>query len=194
MAVLVGLLVFVGQPQAAVVIDFDSLTGSGDVYRGFTYVEDGYTLSNLASLNFRSVHPGSSRYTGSVSFFNATVSGVTQMTRTAGGGGPFDLLSIDLAELNASKVADVKFTGNLSGGGTVTQTFTLDGIAFAVETFDFTGFTNLQSVTWVQQSPYHQFDNIVVQNAIPEPSTLAALGGLLGIGLIGRWWKRRKVA
>jgi len=28
--------------------------------------------------------------------------------------------------------------------------------------------------------------------AVPEPSTLAALGGLLGMGLIGRSWRRRK--
>jgi len=27
--------------------------------------------------------------------------------------------------------------------------------------------------------------------AVPEPSTLAALGGLLGMGLIGRWWRRQ---
>jgi len=28
--------------------------------------------------------------------------------------------------------------------------------------------------------------------AVPEPSTLAALSGLLGMGLVGRWWRRRK--
>jgi len=30
--------------------------------------------------------------------------------------------------------------------------------------------------------------------AIPEPTTFAALSGLLGMGLIGRWWRRRKAA
>jgi len=29
-------------------------------------------------------------------------------------------------------------------------------------------------------------------NAVPEPSNLAALGGLLGMALIGRWWRRRR--
>jgi hypothetical protein len=29
--------------------------------------------------------------------------------------------------------------------------------------------------------------------AVPEPSTLVALTGLLGMGLIGHWWRRRKV-
>lgn len=33
-----------------------------------------------------------------------------------------------------------------------------------------------------------------VLTAVPEPSTLAALGGLLGMGVIGRWWRRRKAA
>lgn len=28
--------------------------------------------------------------------------------------------------------------------------------------------------------------------AIPEPSTLAALGGLIGMGLVGGWWRRRR--
>ena len=66
-AITMCLLVCTQPSQAAVIVDFDSLTGSGDVDRGHAYVEDGYTLSNSASLPFRSVHPGSPRYTGSVS-------------------------------------------------------------------------------------------------------------------------------
>jgi len=38
--------------------------------------------------------------------------------------------------------------------------------------------------------PVH-LDNLSA-NVVPEPSTLAALGGLLGMGLIGRWWRRRR--
>ena len=30
------------------------------------------------------------------------------------------------------------------------------------------------------------------EGTVPEPTTLAALSGLLGMGLIGRWWRRRK--
>jgi len=36
------------------------------------------------------------------------------------------------------------------------------------------------------------YNAIATFNPVPEPSTLAALAGLLGMGLIGRWWRRRK--
>jgi formylglycine-generating enzyme required for sulfatase activity len=35
---------------------------------------------------------------------------------------------------------------------------------------------------------------IASSQAIPEPSTLASLGGLLGMGMIGAWWRRRRKA
>jgi hypothetical protein len=41
-------------------------------------------------------------------------------------------------------------------------------------------------------------DDISIQSSrettIPEPSILVGLAGLLGMGLIGRWWRRRKAA
>jgi len=38
------------------------------------------------------------------------------------------------------------------------------------------------------------FVNALRLSKVPEPSTLAALSGLLGMGLISRWWRRRKGA
>ena len=35
---------------------------------------------------------------------------------------------------------------------------------------------------------------LVSDAPVPEPSTLAALSGLLVMGLIGRWWRRKKAA
>jgi PKD repeat protein len=46
----------------------------------------------------------------------------------------------------------------------VTQTFTLDGIAFGQQTFVFDGFTDLIRVEWNGGTP-HQFDNIVLDSA-----------------------------
>jgi len=34
----------------------------------------------------------------------------------------------------------------------------------------------------------------ITATAIPEPSTLTALSGLLGMGILGRWWRRRRAA
>lgn len=101
------------------------------------------------------------RYSGSTALFSNPISGVTTLTQV--GPGAFNLTSIDLAELNGNNVANVTFVGNYQAGGTTTQTFTLDGAAFAAQTFAFnSSWTGLSSVTWTQVDPYHQFDNIVV--------------------------------
>ena len=95
----------------------------------------------------------------------------------------------------------VTFTGNLVGGGTVTQKVALLGNT-SFQTVDFSGFTNLLSVTWAQSSAgdsaLNQFDNIVVDGApapadVPEPASIALLGlGLAGILAMARKNASRK--
>jgi len=58
------------------------------------------------------------------------------------------------------------------------------------QTFSFSGFTNLTSVTWSNDPMYHQFDNIYV-TAVPEPESYAML--LAGIGLMGVIARRRRL-
>lgn len=175
----------------AAVIDFQSLEHVDNVNKdeGFTYSEDGFTLTEEnMNQGFHTFGTLESRYSGSTALFNDTIGGVTKLVKD--GGGVFDLNSIDLAELNGNRVATVTFTGNLSGGGTVTQSFTLDGNAFAPETFSFVGFTNLVSVTWGQDSPFHQFDNIVLDEnlaPVPVPASLPlVLTALAGLGFASR--------
>ena len=72
--------------------------------------------------------------------FENTPNGVTELAQT--GGGSYLLGSIELAKLNGPSVVNVTFAGNLTGGGTVTQTFTLAGLPGA-ETFTFTGFNRV---------------------------------------------------
>ncbi|MEM9410544.1 MAG: hypothetical protein AAGA30_05490, partial [Planctomycetota bacterium] len=82
--------------------------------------------------------------------------------------------AIDLAEFTTStgpSTAAVTFTGIKTTGGIASQTFVLDGSAFAPQQFIFgDDFSDLVAVVWLQSSPGHQFDNINV-TAIPEPTS-----------------------
>ena len=64
----------------------------------------------------------------------------------------------------ATSPISVTFTGRKLDGTTVTQVHSTTGGSFAPETFPFVGFTDLLEVTWTQQTPFHQFDNIVVSS------------------------------
>ncbi len=107
----------------------------------------------------------------------------------------FDLLSVDLAEYSSvrSDPVTVQFVGYRWDGGTVSTSFTTDGIIDGTgpladfETFhfgpEFNGLTRVEIPTFGWS-----LDNLVV--AVPEPSVWALF--LLGGGLLGvRWCKQR---
>ena len=182
----------------AVVIDFDPLahTGTGPVNIGTTYTEDGFTLtadsaSTTANDTFYAHGTSSDLYRGSTALFHGADNGVTVLTRSDGGS--FNLLSIELAELNRVGTEyniDVTFTGVLAAGGTVIQSFNLDNVAAmgsGFQKFTFPGiFQNLVSVSWLEAPDYHQFDKIEVA-AIPVPPAVWLFGsGLLGLIGIAR--------
>jgi len=198
-------LCFAGQAHAQVTLDFEFLPNSsgGTVHQGATVSQNGFTLTDITNSDrLYSVAPDSldtTNYTGSVALFNNSGAGITTLTQD--NGNPFVLQSIDIGNLLyqsfAPLQAEVTFIGNVQGGGTVTQTFT-HGANDSLETVVFgSDFANLESVSFAQDFPSNQFDNIVLGGpavaATPEPGSVALL---VGMGMSGASFvlrrKRRK--
>ena len=176
-----------------IIIDFEALkhVDTKVVSIGNTYSEKGFTLTETGDNGFATFGTLERRFSGSTALFDETAGGITTLVKD--GGGSFNLKSIDLAELNGNGAVSVTFTAVQNGGGTASQTFTTDGIAFGAETFAFSSaFGAITSLSFVQVSPYHQFDNIRfgTLSAVPEPSSLAMLGIAAAAGLVAI--RRRK--
>jgi hypothetical protein len=146
--------------------------------------------------------PTSPNYAGEVgllTFAPATSPPDNVITLTQDNGKAFALTSIDLARnFPFDPAPTVTFTGTLAGGGKVVESFTVTtpvGTA-AFQTFDFTGFGDVTSVSWGQpqlSDGIHQFSNVVLNTAAitPEPASLVLLSAGLA-GLAGYGWRRRK--
>ena len=154
---------------STMVIDFESLRIDGasltDV--GSSYIEDDFTISKAIQdgINLYSINSGDYRWNGSTSLLNNTPNGT--ITLTQNGGGTFSLNSIDLDSLNGSYQVSVNFVGTKSDNSNIYAHFDSDSTK-GFQTFNFTEFTDLISVSWVQEPSYHQFDNIVVALQIDE--------------------------
>ncbi|MDF5708650.1 MAG: hypothetical protein PUP90_13430 [Nostoc sp. S4] len=183
--------------QALTVIDFESLAqpGDGTTDQGFSYTEDGYTLTNtnINQFPFATFNTGKSRYLGSTALYNNSIDGTTVLTRNDGG--IFDLLSIDLGELNEPfESSTVTFVGTKADNSVISNSFNLNGVK-GFQTFAFTDFTNLVSTSWQQIAPFHQFDNIVVSDittkSVPETASVLGLLSFAALGA-GSALKRKK--
>ena len=212
MKTIIGLLTattmsIVGSSALATTIDFEGLAASINGQEAVTglpgdpsdnsYGESGFTFTTSSTTNNLAIWGTlSSNYFGSTALWNGDGTGTFGVTTlTMDGGGAFDLLSIDIAELySGSGSANVTFTGALSGGGTVTQSFTSDGVSAtgnvsSFETVTFSGFNNLVSVNWLQNSPFHQFDNVTVA-PVPLPAAFSLL--LMSLGGLALFRRRTK--
>lgn len=165
------------------------------------YVSQGFTLTSSSGgfvFNSPDTGNGSSQPIGNNPFY-AGANGLAAfspatITLTQTSGEPFSLISIDLARnFEFDPAPTVTFTGTLAGGGTVSETFMVTTppppSAPAFQTFNFTGFTGLTSVSWDQGAPaqgLHQFTNVTLSTGVvPEPSALILL--TLGVPLTLIW-------
>jgi len=164
------------------------------------YMSQGFTLTSTSGgfvFNSPDTGNGSSQPIGNNPFY-AGANGLAAfspatITLSQTSGEPFSLLSIDLARnFEFDPAPTVTFTGTLAGGGTVSETFTVTtppGPPASFQTFDFTGFTGLSSVSWDQPvftQGLHQFTNITLSTGVvPEPSALTLL--VLGLAPALAW-------
>jgi len=201
-----------GTPAKAVLLNFQDIPipGGTDSAPFFTYTNSGFTLT---AINPPTGFLSGFQAHGPNSIFFAGAIGVTAFPPASGpdnvinliqdNGDPFSLLSIDLARNFAFDPApSVTFTGTRSGGDIVTETFTVTipvGTS-AFQSFDFAGFTDLESVTWEQPvlaAGLHQFTNIelvAAPAAVPEPSIwLLVATGLVILAAFGLRRQRRNL-
>jgi hypothetical protein len=192
-AALLALCGWAAPVRADVIVDFRDLAIPGETFLSFftPYESQGFRLTATdpstgfsAGFQARGANAGGffAGDRGLAAFSPATSpDNIIELTRIDGD--PFDLLSIDLArDFLFDPAPTVIFTGSLVGGGTVSQTFTVTtppGVA-ALQTFAFTGFTDLLSVSWGQPpvaNGRHQFADVTLDVAatVPTPATLLLL-------------------
>ncbi len=157
-----------GEAPRSGVIDFQALEHHDALVatQGATYDEEGYRLEHIGGASLASFGTQEGRYPQSTAMFNNAVNGVTRLAKI--NGAAFDLIEMQIAELNAANPAPVNFTGFKQGGGQVAHNVNLDGNGpqNGLQRFVFPNtFTNLTHVEWRQESPFHQFDEIIARDA-----------------------------
>ena len=185
-------------PAAAqTTLNFGSFTAgsaaTGNQYVGTSYDTQGFTLAS--NVNFYAQNGSGPFGDGETSLYS---NGGGSTTLTQDNGHAFTLDAIDLGPYAGNNDGTfyggpVTFLGTRVGGGTVTVTENVTSAAY--QTFIFTGFTHLTSLTFLGSggSSRPLFDNVVLTpdaGAAPEPPQAAGLGvtafGILGLLLRAR--------
>jgi len=196
LATSVASAVFLSSEANAVTITFDDIAARGAVV-GQSYVSEGFKLLGAGQgaqpAQFYVYNEGRTEWTGSPGLTLFAVGGRIELSRLDGG--TFALQSIDLARGDSNRgLVPVGFTGYRQAGGTVQATYVFhDSIAGRLETFSFgDAFRGLTSMVWYQGAEWHQFDNIRIASAVPEPGpALLSIAGLLAVAVAARRKQRQ---
>ena len=185
-------VLFSSTAAQAVVLDYNA----GALRIETAVTEKGFTTTALGALaavaNYNWCNPQCSS-NGSNYFMTYYAAGFSVKSVT---GAAFNLTSFDAAEVftNFAGAPTLQVTGYKVGGGTVIQSFTLDGINDGLngladfQTFSLANFGNLSLVTFAAAAsrPNFALDNVNV-SLVPEPGTVALFGlGLVGIAAVKR--------
>ncbi|MBF0478304.1 MAG: PEP-CTERM sorting domain-containing protein [Candidatus Omnitrophica bacterium] len=196
LSVLAGIAVsvFSAGVAHATVINFNDLEQAGTGYQDMsTYSNSGFTFTSsvgASSIAFASAQQSAPFYFGSANLLN-NLDG--QVTALAFVDGAFTVNSMDVHGLyDKGQALDFYAYSGSSQVGHLS--YVIPDLNWETVNFG-SDFQNITSLQWAQNSPYHAFDNIVLNggsptNAVPEPATMA----LLGSGLVGMFFRRKNRA
>ena len=172
---------FSASPVFATTITFGTFTGSGFEVLSGPYTESGYIVTNASGLarwengSIYDSDPTSS--TGMISWIAQTETVITH-----GGGGPFDLLGIDIDDAYNSGTPNgaLDYQYGLFGGGTGSGSLLVDdvpgfsSILLNLANLSYFSFIPSGDLRWVQ------FDNVrVASNVVPIPAALPLFASAL---------------
>ena len=187
------LLLLAVSAQAGTIITFDSHPTDF----GTPIFDSGFQFDFNAS-GWGVFGPGSGAccnidYNGTPAMFaDGDRNGNATILMTQVGGGTFDVSALDAAVYWVGASGSILLTGQISGGGTVTQTLS---VGTPWTSFSLSGFHNLTSLTFQDTTsgafltaPGMGIDNINTNPAVPEPGSLLLFGsGVMGLaGLLRR--------
>lgn len=172
---------------APVVMDFETVTGTGQIDVGNTFTQNGFQIHNKGATNDAAVINGGQNTSGSMYYTWNSPAANNPITLTAVNGGLFSLFGVDIGSKSGASFANFSITGNFLDGTTIVQQVSN---AQLFSTLTLSGFDNLKSVNFAYGSgDYGAIDNLRLnEGTIPEPMSLA----LMGLGLASLSLTRRK--